>query len=132
MNNYIFLLAIMMALSSCTMVLNDKKPVDTTNEVYSVIWKYQIQPEHRGTFEKEYGSTGTWADLFQQSEYYRGSFLHKDEDEPNTYVLIDTWVNKQTYEDFKKQNAQRYNELSKQFEYLYATEEKIGGYNWVK
>lgn len=99
--------------------------------MYTVIWKYKINPEHKETFEFEYGRNGTWAKLFAKSEYYKGSLLYKSKDEIDMYILLDTWINKQTYEDFKKMNQEKYNEISSGFEYLYLTEEKTGSFNSV-
>ena len=100
--------------------------------VYSVIWKYKIKPENKDIFEFEYGGNGTWSKLFTKSENYRGSFLHKSEDEVDTYLLVDTWINKQSYESFKKMNQETYDQISTGFEYLYIAEEKIGSFNSVQ
>lgn len=101
------------------------------NKVYAVIWKYKIKPENKETFEFEYGRNGTWAKLFAKSKNYRGSFLYKSEDEMDTYILMDTWINKLTYEDFKKVNQVKYDKISSGFENLYMTEEKTGSFNSV-
>lgn len=102
------------------------------NAVYSVIWKYKIRPENKEKFEIEYGSNGTWSRLFNQSENYRVSFLLKNEDDADTYLLVDTWINKQSYEDFIKTNQETYDNISSRFEYLYLSEEKIGSFNSVQ
>ena len=98
------------------------------NKVYSILWKYKLEPEHKEKFEFEYGRNGTWAKLFAKSENYQGSFLYESEDEVDTYILIDTWINKQAYEDFIKMNQEKYNKISSGFEYLYSTEEKTGSF----
>ncbi len=46
-----------------------------------------------------------------------------------TYLLIDTWTNEQSYEDFKNSNSSVYQSLSSDFEKLYETEEKAGAFN---
>lgn len=99
---------------------------------YSVIWKYKIKPESREKFEFEYGPHGTWFKLFSKSVNYAGSYLHKSEEEKDTYVLIDTWTDKESYENFKKVNAEAYQALSAQFESLYEHEERIGSFNSIK
>lgn len=97
-------------------------------KLYTVIWKYHIKPENKEKFELEYGQKGTWEKLFTKSNNYRGSFLYKNEDEIDTYILMDTWTSKQAYEVFKKMNKEKYNEISSDFEHLYFTEEKIGSF----
>lgn len=100
--------------------------------MYAVVWKYKIKSKNKGKFEFEYGRNGTWAKLFAKSENYQGSFLYKSEDEVDTYILMDTWINKQSYADFIKMNQQKYNEISSGFEYLYLIEEKTGSFNSVQ
>jgi quinol monooxygenase YgiN len=95
---------------------------------YLVIWKYKVKHESANAFEHEYGSGGTWYKLFSKSEKYKGSFLHKSEEEERVYILIDTWTDKKSYEDFKEKNREIYNELSAKFENLYESEERIGSF----
>lgn len=106
--------------------------INDSNAVYSVIWKYRIRPENREKFEFEYGHNGAWTKLFIESENYRGSFLHKSVDEADTYLLVDTWITKQSYKNFKKLNKETYDQISSGFEYLYRIEEKIGSFNSVQ
>lgn len=123
-----FLLSSILILVSCATPMNK---IGLPSNQYSVIWKYQVKPQYIETFEHEYGFEGTWFKLFSESKEYKGSFLHKSETEPNTYLLIDTWSSKQAYEDFKMIKRDLYNSLSIKFEYLYETEEKIGSYDLV-
>lgn len=101
-------------------------------KMYTVIWKYKIKPENKEKFEFEYGRNGTWAKLFAKSKNYRGSLLYKSEDEVDTYILMDTWINKQSYEDFIETNKEKYNKTSAGFEYLYLSEEKTESFNAVQ
>lgn len=119
-------LALAITLIACNQTSNEK--MTDSNNVYRVIWKYRIKPEHKEKFEFEYGSNGTWSLLFAKSDKYKGSYLCKSETEANSYILIDTWINKQTYEDFKRINQEAYDQLSAGFEYHYETEEKIGSF----
>lgn len=98
---------------------------------YSIIWKYKIKPENKEKFEHEYGPKGTWFKLFSESSSYSGSFLNRNE-EDNTYILVDTWMDKNSYEDFKQKNREVYDRLSAQFENLYEREEKVGSFDLVK
>lgn len=112
-------------LSSCGQKIQEGANVPAT---YTVIWKYVVQDSTRRTFEQEYGTNGTWYKLFSKSPNYRGSVLHRSDEHPDTYILIDKWTSKEAYEAFKKSNAEVYGSLSKKFEGLYTEETKIGGF----
>ncbi len=99
--------------------------------MYSIVWKYGIKQKSQLEFESEYGKGGTWSKLFMDSDNYTGSFLHKSSDMGQTYLLIDTWTDEQSYENFKNANRGVYESLSSKFEKLYETEEKIGAFNAV-
>lgn len=98
---------------------------------YNVIWKYQIRSGYKEKFELAYGKEGAWSSFFSKSENYRGSYLLISNEEVYTYMLIDTWINQQSYEDFIRMNKETYEEMSSGFEYLYETEEKLGSFNSV-
>lgn len=61
-----------------------------------------------------------------------GSFLNRKEEEDNVYILVDTWTDKESYENFKEKNRETYDRLSAQFENLYEQEEKIGSFDLIK
>jgi len=99
--------------------------------MYSVIWKYIVEKENQAEFEFEYGNDGIWTKLFTNSKNYLGSFLKKNIEVVDTYILIDTWTEKHFYEDFKNVNKKSYDELSLSFERLHNKEEKLGEFNSV-
>lgn len=99
---------------------------------YSIIWKYKITPASKEKFEFEYGPAGAWFKLFSKSSNYTGSYLNRNEEDSNVYILIDTWTDKQSYEDFKEKNKEDYNRLSDQFQHLYEREEKVGSFDLIK
>lgn len=99
--------------------------------MYSIIWRYKVKQNNKIEFELEYGSRGSWSKLFGESKSYKGSALYKSEEEIETYILIDTWTDKQSYEDFKKTRAEIYNKLSHKFENIYESEKLIGTYSRI-
>lgn len=99
--------------------------------MYCIVWTYKVSEGNKTEFESEYGNHGTWSKLFMNSANYKGSFLHKSLDMAQTYLLIDTWTDEQSYEDFKRANANAYESLSSRFEGLYETEEKTGTFNTI-
>lgn len=96
--------------------------------MFSIVWRYNISSAHQVNFEHEYGPAGSWAKLFGKSEAYRGSFLNKDQEVLNTYMLIDTWASQNDYENFLEDNKEEYMQLSKKLAHLYLHEEKTGTY----
>lgn len=109
-------------ISTDTHMLQLKDTIDS----YIIVWKYKVNEVNKGRFELEYGHEGTWFKLFSQSKAYRGSFLYKSEDEADVYLLIDTWTDRKSYENFKEQHSVIYHELSKKFEVLYESEYLLG------
>lgn len=100
--------------------------------MYSIVWKYTVDKENQEAFEFEYGKQGAWAKLFIKSKNYLGSFLHKNSEKNDEYLIIDTWTEKELYENFKKINKEKYEDMSSKFENFYNKEEKIGEFNSVK
>lgn len=96
--------------------------------MYLVHWKYKVKPEETRHFEHEYGPDGTWSAFFSKSKDYLGSDLYKSEAETGTYMLIDKWKDKDSYEHFKQLNENTYIWLSLKFEHLYELEEKVDTY----
>ena len=109
-----------------------KSKLKKGNEMYSIIWRYEVKKKNQVRFETEYGKKGTWAKLFRDSDKYLGSFLHKNKDTTDIYLLIDTWTDERSYEDFKHANREAYDILCYKFEKLYEAEEKIGLFNLVQ
>ncbi|MGI9545531.1 MAG: hypothetical protein ACR2MX_19875 [Cyclobacteriaceae bacterium] len=99
--------------------------------MYSIVWRYKIKPEFKDKFEFEYGPNGVWSTLFRESENYRGSYLHQNEGSPYSYLLIDTWTDKSSYEEYKSLNKVRYTDQSSNLDYLYDEEELVGTYTSV-
>jgi hypothetical protein len=100
--------------------------------MYTIVWKYTVKPDTQKIFEKEYGAHGVWSIFFKGSKNYRGSHLHQDDANPLSYLLIDIWTDKVSYENFKRINATDYLNQSDKLEYLYEKEELIGCYTSIK
>ncbi|NQX81391.1 MAG: hypothetical protein HRT66_05280 [Flavobacteriaceae bacterium] len=96
--------------------------------MYIVVWKYKVKKENQIEFEFEYGKEGTWVKLFRTSDNYKGSSLHKNSGD---YILIDTWSDKQSYDNFINLNSDKYENLSFKLEKTYDTEGEIGGFDDV-
>jgi hypothetical protein len=102
-----------------------------TFDMYSIIWKYKIGHKFESEFENEYGRCGSWNKFFGTSGSYLGSYLNKSEEDKYIYILIDTWVDRSSHDDFMTQNTEAYKSLSKKFENIYISEELIGGFESI-
>lgn len=96
--------------------------------MYIVVWQYTVSPENRKEFGAKYGSDGTWARFFSNSEDYLGSELFQSDQDEENYLLIDRWVSRDAYEAFIDRNKHQYEEMSAGFARLYDREEKTGTY----
>ena len=99
--------------------------------MHLVVWKYKVNENNQTEFELEYGNLGSWSKLFKSSDNYINSSLYKSSDKNETYLLIDTWTDEQSYENFKNTNESFYECLSSRFENIYETEVKIGIFNTI-
>ncbi len=94
--------------------------------MFTVYWKYKVASSLQAEFEKEYGSEGAWSKLFSGSVEYIGSKLSRDTATPNIYLLADQWTSEKAYNEFLTEYKSTYEALSKKFEVLYESEERMG------
>ena len=93
---------------------------------FLIIWRYKVRSEYIELFELEYGNNGAWVRLFNESPDYRGSFLYKDSNLSDTYVVIDCWKDELSYLIFYKLIEDIYSKMNRRFANIYLSEEKIG------
>lgn len=91
--------------------------------MYIIIWKYIVEFENQVEFELEYGTGGAWNSFFRKSKKYSGSHLILFDKSIGAYLLIDTWKNKESYENFIKKKE--YSNINSMFEHLYLTEKRL-------
>lgn len=92
---------------------------------YLISWRYRIKAGQKERFEHEYGPQGSWHKFFSQDEAYLGSDLHQQYDDPHCYLLCDRWTDKKAYDAFISKHSEIYQQLSRQFESLYLSEELL-------
>lgn len=95
--------------------------------MYYIIWSYRIDQGKQAQFEKEYSRNGTWFKFFEECDDYLGTELIKNNDD-GSYLLIDKWISKETYDRFVSDNSPKYNELNDHLQNLYAIESRVGEY----
>lgn len=97
--------------------------------MYVVVWKYRIKSSDRTAFETEYGLNGSWSAFFRKSQNFIGSKLFAGRN--LSYLIIDAWDTRQSYEDFLQRFRFQYESLSEQLKYLFEEEDRIGDFQDV-
>lgn len=95
---------------------------------YATLWEFLVQPARQAEFERHYAPDGSWAALFRQAPGYLGSQLLQDRSNPLRYVTIDRWTGIEAYRAFRRQFAEQYQALDRQFEGLMTHEAPLGEY----
>ena len=92
------------------------------------IWKYHVKKQEVLAFEKGYGSSGEWVELFNESDGYIGTELIKSTLSNDQYFTIDYWNSIESRNAFKKNNEEIFNELDSRFDSLTLKEEHLGDF----
>ena len=95
---------------------------------FVVIWEFRVRPGMEDRFEREYGRAGVWVRLFQKEEDYLGIDLIKDSNCERTYLTMDFWTSRESYEHFRARSVEAYKAIDAQCEHLTESEREIGRY----
>ena len=68
---------------------------------YVYIWEFIVSAEHAGAFERCYGPSGDWVQLFRRAAGYLRTELHRDRSQPLRFITIDHWESKEAWEAFR-------------------------------
>lgn len=91
-----------------------------------IVWEFMVGEEKREDFERVYGSTGTWAALFERDRAYRGTTLLRDTQNPLRYVTLDRWDSLEAYRAFRELHGGDYASLDRACEDFTTDERLIG------
>ena len=94
--------------------------------MFIVIWRYKIKSEHIFDFESLYSENGDWVKLFKRYDDYLKTELLKDCSDKESYITIDYWKSKGSYQNFKRIAAKEINEIDKLGEKLTLQETYLG------
>jgi heme-degrading monooxygenase HmoA len=94
--------------------------------MYIILWEYTVRVGQEAEFEKTYGESGDWVQLFKQSEGYLGTDLILDTDISRHYITIDHWISSKAYETFHKKYRSAYKALDAHCRSLTEDEKLIG------
>lgn len=79
--------------------------------MYFYIWEYTVLPEYRENFERLYGPTGAWANLFRRDPAYLGTELLRDQSEPNRFITVDSWATEEAFMLFRENNRKQFDAI---------------------
>jgi heme-degrading monooxygenase HmoA len=102
----------------------DARAEDGTS-MFVILWEFEVKPGSEGSFEKVYGPTGAWVQLFQRDPHYRGTKLLRDVAQPLHYYTIDYWDFEFAYRDFLNRYESAYKELDRSSERLTVHERQV-------
>jgi|SRR5215211_6747455 len=90
--------------------------------MYVIFWRFRPLVDRESEFERAYGPSGEWAQLFRRGEGYLGTELLQHSDDPREYLTLDRWVSRAAYETFRVHFSSEYRWLDDRLEGL--TEEE--------
>ena len=90
------------------------------------MWEFDAKPQSWREFERAYGPTGAWAQLFRKGDGYVATELLLDREVPGRYVTIDRWDFRAAFEAFRERFDVEYERLDQACEALTTRETLIG------
>lgn len=97
-----------------------------------VVWEYLAKPERVDEFESFYRPDGPWGDLFRQSPAFVSTTLMKDLRAPLRFMVADRWTSETVYEEFKRERAETWRDLSERGQRLYDREVEVGRFDFLE
>jgi heme-degrading monooxygenase HmoA len=94
--------------------------------MYIIVWEFVVPPGNRAPFLATYGSTGTWAQLFQRAPGYLGTELLSSAERPDHFLTLDRWHSMDAHQRFLEEFGEEYRLLDQQLEGLATSERKLG------
>lgn len=75
------------------------------------VWQYDVAPGHEAEFERLYGASGAWAQLFGRGAGYLGTELFRAVQRPGRYITVDRFSSAEAWHQFLREHATAYAEL---------------------
>lgn len=92
------------------------------------VWRYVVRPAHIADFERTYGPSGAWAELFARADGYLGTELLRGGE--GRYLTIDRWRSAADFDAFMTSHRAAYQALDAICDAWTIEEERIGGGDW--
>ena len=96
---------------------------------YVVIWEFQVRPGAEVEFERIYGPTGEWVQLFRRGDGYIRTELLRDREVWGRYLVLDHWGSAAQYDAFRAAHDSEYSALDQRCETLTLRETRIGNFS---
>jgi heme-degrading monooxygenase HmoA len=100
--------------------------------VLVIVWEYMARPDRLVEFETLYRPDGPWVELFKRSPGFVSTTLMRDVRDGNRFMIADRWTSEESYEAFKQDFADEYQQLSRQGERVHRAEHLIGRFDFVE
>ena len=94
--------------------------------MYTVVWSYEVRPEHQDRFIDAYKPGGRWARLFHRGEGYMGSELYRSTEEAAHFVTIDRWRSREHFANFMVGHRELYADLDATCDSWTVSEQRLG------
>ena len=94
--------------------------------MFVTLWEFEVKPGCEDLFEREYGPTGEWVQLFRRDDRYLGTRLLRQLGREQVYVTMDEWDSREAYEEFRGKYAAEYTQIDLKCQALTTTEKLIG------
>jgi heme-degrading monooxygenase HmoA len=75
------------------------------------VWQYVVAPGREAEFERLYGGSGAWVQLFARSADYLGTELYRAVDQPDRYLTVDRFSSQEAWQRFLGEHGTDYAEL---------------------
>ena len=95
---------------------------------YTYMWEFDVPSGNQSEFERIYGPTGPWVELFRRAPGYLGTHLLRDRSKSTRYVTIDRWRDELAYREFRSKYTDAYAALDLESEGLASLETSLGSY----
>ena len=97
------------------------------------IWEFYIKPQSEREFEIFNGPNGEWAEFFKGSPEFSGTnylksmeSILKNEEMARRYLTQDRWKSREGFDQYVRNNRERFNKLSEKNERLFLEKNYIG------
>jgi quinol monooxygenase YgiN len=100
--------------------------------VIQIVWEFRVVVGKEADFERHYGPSGTWVQLFRKASEFIGTDLLRDPDVRGRYLTIDRWKDARSYDLFRERFAEDYKRVDREMEALTESETRVGVFEVVE
>jgi heme-degrading monooxygenase HmoA len=98
--------------------------------MYVILWRFRPVVGQESEFERAYGPSGEWAQLFGRAAGFLGTelLLRRSEDGSREYLTLDRWASRAAYQAFRASRSEEYRQLDRRLEGLTEEETLVGAF----